>query len=107
MKPKQRASDTDDDEAPQCIGADKCAPHFGKVGENPGQFVGGYHLAVDGVLQHLRFLCRHKARTEAARSHSEQQCHAGGQCQTDAERFLIFFPYSGFVQYAFQGKDCQ
>ena len=23
MKPKQRASDTDDDEAPQCIGADK------------------------------------------------------------------------------------
>lgn len=61
VEPKQRASDAYNDEAPQCVGADKRAPHFRKVGEDAGQLVGGYHLLVDGILQHLRLLCGHEA----------------------------------------------
>lgn len=39
----------------------KRPPHFRKVGEDAGQLVGGYHLLVDGILQHLRLLCGHEA----------------------------------------------
>lgn len=73
----------------------------------PDRLVGGYHLLVDGILQHLRFLCRHEAGAKATRRYGKQQGYTGGQRKADAERFLVRFPYSGFFQHALQGKDCQ
>ncbi len=101
VEQEQAATDAYNDEAPQGVAADEFGTHLFQVGKDTGEFVGGYHLLVDGILQHLRFLSGHVAGANTARSNSKQQGNACGEQQADAEGLLFLLQDFRLFEQAF------
>ena len=91
IEPEQAAADAYDDEATQGVAADEFGTHLSQVGKDAGELVGGYHLLVDGILQHLCLLGGHVAGADAARGNGKQQGDACSEQQADAEGLLFLF----------------
>lgn len=83
------------------------AAHFPQIGKDAGQLLGGYHIPVDGVLQHPGLLGRHITGTETSRSHGQHQGNACGKSKADGQGFFLALHDFRFIQYLLQSKDGQ